>query len=362
MAAPWYTTREDVTSALDVKLTARNYRQVDRAIESGARSVEGLLHRTFRPVLATRYFDWPNEAQRGTRPWRLWLNQHEVISVASLVAGGVTIPSSDYFLRNFDGEDQPPYTFIEIDLASSSAFASGDTHQRAIAATCLFGWRNDEEQVGDLTSNLDADVTDTATTTWTTPYIGVGDVLRIDSERMIVTDKTMVDSTQNTGGALTASAADVTVAVTDGTAFAVGMVLLIGSERMLVVDKAGNNLTVKRAWDGTVLAAHSSNADIYTLTGVELARAQLGTTLAAHTTGADVYRHLVPGLVRELNIAEAINTLQQEGTGYARRSGLGEERGSGKARNPIEASGRGLDDIREQAYAAFARKARVRAV
>jgi hypothetical protein len=360
MATAWYCTREDVTGALDVKLTARAHRQVDRAVESGAREVEGLLHRTFRPVLKTLYFDWPNELQRGTRPWRLWLDANEVISVSSLQAGGVTIPASDYFLE--PANSGPPYTRLEIDLASSAALSSGSTHQRAIQAAVLAGFRNDEEQVGDLTSTLDADVADTASLTWTSAFIGVGDVLRIDSERMIVADKTMVDSGQNTTGALTASAADVTVGVADGTAYAVGTVLRVDAERMLLVDKAANNLTVKRAWDGTVLAAHFSGADVYTLTGVELARAQLGTTLAAHTSGADVYRHLVPGLVRELNIAEAINTLQQEGTGYARRSGLGEARGTGRPNSDVEASGRGLDDIREQAWAAFAREARTRAI
>lgn len=358
MASVWYCTREDVAGALDVKLTARNSRQLDRTIESGTRAVNGLLKRTFRPVLATRYFDWPND-QRA-RSWRLWLDANEVISVSSLSSGGVAIPSTDYFLEPVNYG--PPYTRIEIDLASSSAFSAGATHQRGISIAGLFGYSNDEEQVGDLTSNLDADVTDTASATWTTAHLGVGDVLRIDSERLVVIDKTMVDSGQNLGGNLTALASNTTVPVTDGTAYAVGVVLLIDSERMLVVDKAGNNLTVKRAWDGTVLAAHSSGADIFTATGVELARAQLGTTLAAHVTGADIYRHLVPGLVRELAVAEAISVLQQEASGYSRRSGLGEERGGGRGGDVREASGRGLDDIRERALEAFGRQARTRAI
>lgn len=357
MATAWFCTREDVTGALDVKLTARSYRQVDRAIESGARAVEGLTHRTFRPALATRSFPWPNPAYQT--PWRLWLDADEVISVTTLVAGGVTIPAADFFLE--PANSGPPYTAIEIDLAGPSAFAAGSTQQRAVEVTGLFGFRNDEEQVGDLTSNLDADVTDSASATWLTPFIGVGDVLRIDSERVIVTEKTMVDSTQNLGNTLTAQANNVTVQVANGAAFAVGEVLGIDSERMLVVDKAGNNLTVKRAWDGTVLAAHSSGVDVFTSTGIELARAQLGTTLAAHVTGADIYRHLVPGLVRELNIAEAINTIQQEASGYSRRAGIGEERGGGRF-GRIEATGRGLELIREDAYASFGRKARARAV
>jgi len=36
----WYATREQVKAALDAAETARNDAQVDRAIESGARSIE----------------------------------------------------------------------------------------------------------------------------------------------------------------------------------------------------------------------------------------------------------------------------------------------------------------------------------
>lgn len=355
MATAVYCTREQVKAALDVAETARSDEQVDRAIATGAANVEGLLKRRFRPTLATRYFDWPD--RRHGRPWRLWLDANEVISVTTLVAGGTTIAASDYFLRNLDGDDRPPYTHIEIDLASSAAFQAGSTHQQAIAITGLYGHSNDEEQVGTLTSTLAADLTDTADAIWTTARIGVGDVLRIDSERMIVVGRTFVDSGQNLAGALTASSADDDVLVANGSAFAVGDTLRVDSERMLVVDRntATNILYVKRAWDGTVLAAHSSGADVYTLSGVDLDRAQLGTTLAAHTTSSPaIYRHLVPALVRDLNIAEAINQLQQETSAYAREVGEGE--------TSREASGRALRDLRARALDAYGRRARARAV
>lgn len=351
MAAVQYATREAVKAALDVAETARNDLQVDRAIGSASRSIEGLLHRRFYPQAATRYFPWPNH--QHARPWRLWLDADEVITVTALTAGGVAIPATDYFLEPVNSG--PPFTHVEVDLASASAFQAGATHQRAIAITGTFGYSADEEQVGDLTSLLDADAADTASATWTTAQVGVGDILRIDSERMVITAKTMVDSTQNLGGpGLSAASSDTTVPVTDGTAFAVGVVLRVDSERMLIVDKAGNNLTVKRAWDGSVLATHATNADIFTLTGVELDRAQLGTTLAAHTSGADIYRHLVPALVRDLCIGEAINQLQQETSGYARVIGEGE--------NAREGTGRSLFDLRRDTQAAYGRKARARAV
>lgn len=348
MASAWYCTREMVKNALDSKRTSRDDWNIDRAIEAASRAVEGLTHRRFYPWTGIRYFDWPSDPY--SRPWRLWLNQHELVSISSLSAAGIAIPPADYFLRPIDG---PPYTRVEIDLGSSSAFQSGLTHQQAIAIDGVW-YRLDEEQIGDLDSSLGGTPSSTASITWTTPRVGVGDILRIDSERMIVINKSFVDSGQNLGGSLAASNAVVTVPVASGPAFASEDTLLIDSERMLVTDVAGNNLTVRRAWDGSVLAAHNSGADVYVLRGVELARAQLGTAIAAHSTGADVYRHLPPALVRELTIAEAINTLLQESAGYGRTVGSGD--------SEREMGGKGIASLRDDVYTRYGRKARIRAI
>ncbi len=347
MSSVWYATREAVKDALDTAETARNNGQVDRAIDSASRSVEGLLHRRFRPQLATRSFDWPD--RRRPRSWRLWLDGDEVIEVDTLTAGGVVIPTGDFLLE--PANSGPPFSAIEIDLSTSSAFQAGDTHQRAITVQGLFGYRNDETQVGELTGDLADSATATASVGWTDPKVGVGDVLRIDDERMIVVGRTMVDSAQDLGGDLTAAASDVTVAVADGSAFTAEQVILVDAERMLVVDVAGNNLVVKRAWDGSVLATHSTGANVFGLTGVQLDRGRLGTTRAAHTTGAAIWRHEVPGLVRELCVAEALNTIQQEQSGYARTFGSGE--------NVRLVGGRGLADIRAEAKARYGRKSRL---
>ncbi|GAA2209322.1 hypothetical protein GCM10009850_047800 [Nonomuraea monospora] len=348
ISTPVYCTREDVKNALDVKLTARSDAQIDRAIESASRTIEGFLHRKFHPELATRYFAWPNG--QYARPWRLWLNADEVISVTSVTSGGVTVSPSDYFLE--PANSGPPYNRLEIDLDSAASFAAGSTHQRSIAITGLFGFHVETQTAGTLGAGLDAsgvtvNVSDSAS-------VGVGDLLLVGEERMLVTDKTMLDTGQNLGGDLSAQAASVTVPVFTGSAFTAGETLLIGSERMLVVDIAGNNLTVKRAWDGSVLVAHSSGADIYAPRTLIVQRGVLGTTAASHSTSDTVSRHVVPALVRSLCVAEAINTLLQEGSGYARVVGSGD--------NQREAAGRALRDIREQAYTAFGRKARSRAV
>lgn len=349
----WYCTREDVKNALDVMETARSNAEIDRAIESASRMIDGsvpgagFLKRRFYPETRTMTFDWPNN--QYARPWRLWLDGNELVSLNTLTAGGTTIAAADYFLRPDSG---PPYTHIEIDLGSSAAFSAGSTHQRSIVAAGVFGYNADEAPAGTLAEALD--VSETAVDVSDSSAIGVGTIIQIDSERMIVTGKTMLDTGQNLGGNLTAVNNNVTVPVGSGTAFTVDEVILIDAERMLITDIAGNNLTVKRPWDGTVLAAHSANADIYAPRTLTVARGALGTTAATHSTSTAITRHVVPGLVAELCLAEALNILMQRRSGWARTTGSGD--------NQREGSGRGLREIKADAYTAYARKARSRAV
>lgn len=346
----WYCTREDVKDAADFAETARNNRRVDRAIEAASRSIEKLTRRKFYPQTATRYFDWPD--RNGSRPWRLWLGPDELISITTLTVAGEEIAASDFFLE--PANSGPPFSRLEVDLASSAAFSAGNTHQRAIEVEGVFGFAEDTERLGELTAQLAADPDATASISWDTARFGVGDMLKIDDEWMTVTARNMVDTTQSIGAGLDASKSDVTVQVSDGTAFAADVVLLVDSERMLVVDVVGNNLTVKRSWDGSVLAAHTSGADVYTLTGVEISRAALGTTLAVHASGAEVERLLVPAPVRNLCIAEALNQINQETSGYAATVGAGE--------NAREGGGVGLEGLRADVWAGFGRKVRKAAI
>lgn len=342
-----YASEEDVKAALDIKYTARATGQIRRALASATSSVHGQLHRVFYPYATTRYKDWPNH--QYAEPWRLWLDGDEVISVTTLTAGDDTIASSDYHLEPVNSG--PPYTHIEIDLASNAAFTAGDTHQRSIGITGLFGYRDDTTPAGTLAEALDA--SETGVDVSDSSQVGVGNVIKIDSERMIVTGRSMLDTGQNCS-TLAASESDVAITgITAGT-IAVDEVLLVDSERMLVVDVAGTTLTVKRRWDGSVLAAHTVGADIYAPRTLTVTRGALGTTAATHSTSTAIVRQVYPGLVQELCLAEAINTLEQGRSAYGRTIGSGE--------NVRESSGRGLRQIRDDAWTAFGRKARKRAV
>jgi len=346
-----YVTREEVAAAADVKASAYATAQVDRALEASADSVEGLCHRRFWPQAATRYFDWPDWWQQGSA-WRLWLDDNDLISVTSLTSGGVAIPPTDYFLRRSDAKDEPPYTHIEINLATQSAFGGGTAWQRNIAVAGLWGHSNDEAPAGALAEALDAsetgvDVTDSAA-------VGVGHLLRVDSERMLVTDKAMLTTGQSLQGSVSAASGADTLAVTSGAGFAVGETVLLDSERMTVRDIAGNDLLVRRASDGSTLAAHTG-ATIYAPRTLTVVRGFGGTTAATHSSSTAAVRHAPPGAVRDLALAYSVNQGNQESAAYGRASGEGD--------HLMEQLGRGVvKGIEADVFARFGRKARVRAV
>jgi hypothetical protein len=341
-----YCSREDVLSAADSDPGLRAHAQIDRLIQAASRRVERLCHRRFYPETATRYFDWPSDQYAAS--WRLWLDADELISVTTLTSGGTAV--TDYFLE--PQRSGPPYTRIEIDLSGPDSFSVGDTTQRAIAVTGVFGYGSDE----DTATTLAASVTSSATTI-SVPNgyaVGVGDLIRVDTERMLVTERVWTDSTQTLAAGVTASKADVTLAVANGALFTAGERLLIGAERMQILDIAGNTLSVARGIDGTTLATHALGVTVYASRTLSVTRAAVGTTAASHSSAATVYVHRPPAPVRELVLAETLNSLQQEGSAYARTVGAGEA-----MRN---ASGSALAALREQVYGLYGRTMRTRAV
>lgn len=343
----WLCTRESVRMAVDAQDSPRVNAQIDRACAKGTEAVQDLCHRTFIPTLRTISLPWPSLTNRGGH--RIWLDDNEIISLTTMTAGGVVIASADRFLES--DAYGPPYDSVEIDRDSAATLGGGTTSQRSIVLTGLFGYRDDSVPAGTLAANVligasTIDVSDSAA-------LGVGDVLTIGSERLSVDEKAMVDTGQNTAGALTASTSSVSLPVGSGTAFAVGETILVDSERMLITDIAGNTLIVKRAVDGTVLASHLTATDVYAPRRLTVTRAALGTTAAAHLSAATIRRYDPPASVRSLAVQEAIHQLQQEASGMARTIGAGDS-----LRN---ASLSGIRDLRTQVYNSHGRKARHRA-
>jgi hypothetical protein len=345
-----YATREDVKSAPDFKTTVRTDAQVDGSIEAASRGVEGLLHRRFYPEIATKYFPWPNR-DTGSSSWRLWLDDNELASVTSLISGGDTL--TGYLLE--PQASGPPYTSLELDRSStSSSFVSGTTSQRSLAITGVWcGCTVDETSTTTLAEALDSseqtvDVNDSS-------VIGVGSLIKVDSERLLVTGKQSITSGQTLQANLTNAKNGQAVSVTTGTEFHVGEVITIDTERMFVEDVLGNTLQVTRGYDGATLAAHTAGATIYVPRTLQVTRAALGTTAATHDDDATVSIFNYPSLVRQLVVATSLRILQGRFSGFT--SGESTETGN-KASKPGDDYGQ----LCQMTWSAHGRKARTWAV
>lgn len=328
----FYTTRESVKAALDVAETAQADSQVDDAIDAASREIEQRCNRIFYPQVGTRYFDWPSD-QNGTA-YRLWLEENEVAEVSALHSGSVLIDPAAYSLEPYN--DGPPYDHIELKLAGSGSFGQSSSHQRDIAVAGVFAGAPVTEKSSGVLGAAIALTTSTMLTCTEPWLIGVGSLLRVDDERMVVTDRSWADS-GDAAGALSGLDSARSVTVSDGTGFRHGETILVDAEQMRVDAIAGNTLVVKRAVNGSVLADHAADTTIYRSTLLTVERGVLGTTAAAHSLAAPVVRWEAPTLVGSLTRAQAIDTLLQERSGYARTVGSGDN-----ARN---ASGVALDSL-----------------
>lgn len=357
MGRVFYSTREEVMDAFDVKEAAHRFAQVDSAIASASDDIDGWLNRHkhgVAPRLATRYFDWPssNYAAAG----RIWFDENELISATTITAGGVVMPPADYFLEPVNSG--PPFTYVETNIGSNAVFSNVNTRQHAVSILGVWGISDNQLPAGLLAEALDA--SETAVDVTDASLVGVGSVLLADAERMLVTGRSMLSTGQTLTADISAMKNVVAVNVASGAALHVGETILVDSERMLIVDIVGNVATVKRGYDGSTLAAHITGATVYAPRTLTVERGALGTTAATHLTAAPITKWEVPDLIRDLCRAEAITRLEQEFSAYGARVYSDEAERDSSGTEVV--AGRGLTDIRRAAARRYKRKFRKRAV
>lgn len=353
---PCYCTREEVKTATDFQGTAYNNVQIDRAIQAASRDIDSQMKRKFYIEDTTRYFDWPAQGGQGggfvTYPWKIYFDRNDLISLTSIQSPPGTNLNVN-FINLEPANDGPPYTYMEFQRNQQIAWAGGPTPQRSIVVTGTWGYTNVQDAAGTMANNYNSSATSIQVSNGA--LIGVGDVITVDAERMIVQDKAAVLVQAEVGtGADTASDTDNVITVSNGALFNVGETLLMDSEKMLLLDVTGNNLTVKRAYDGTVLATHSAGDGVFAYRLLTVLRGQLGTTAVSLSTNDVITRLRVPALINRLAVALAINTVLQETSGYSRQVGADQGR--------FPATGGGLDDLKAQAKQRHGRKSRYRAV
>lgn len=319
-ATRWYCTREAVKAAVTNAGPASNA-LIDSYIEAASEKIESEFHRRFIPETATKLYRWP-EAVQGNAV--LYLDDDDLLAVTTLktdaqAASPITIASTDYYLEPIN---KPPYHAVEIDAASSAVFQSGASPQRSISILGRWAYSETTKAAGALAEADDG--TETALDVTDSSLIGVGDTILIGTEALFVSEKALLDTTANTAGALTATKSETTVPVNTGTLVKAGEVITIDSERMFVESISGNNLTVERAYDGSVLAAHSNPSDVYAPRTLTVVRAVNGTTAAAHSLSDAIVKYAPPADIVDLCRAEAIARYEQGRAGWTGQLGGGE--------------------------------------
>lgn len=317
-----YATRDAVARAASY-FGVHLHGQIDHDIDAASRAVDNLCHRRFIPITATRSYRWP-QFYAGHRGHVLYLDD-DLLSVSSLTKDDDTataIASTDYFLEP-SGEG-PPYSRIELDHASSAYFSSANTPQRAIRVTGSWGYGNDTVPAGTLAAAL-SDTTGTVLDCSDGSLVGVGDTMLCESEQLFVSERSPLTTTTTLSGAIGGDTPNEDrVSVVDGTKVKAGEVILVDTERMLVLSVTGNDLAVKRAWDGTTQAEHSSGATVYSFRRLTVTRGQNGTTAATHLISTAIRRYAPPADIVRLTRAYAINALHQNAGGWLGVGGAGE--------------------------------------
>jgi hypothetical protein len=314
MTKPFYATVEQLQAAADIKSTSNETDRLRRLLDSASRKVEQRCHRHFYPLTEVRTYHLTSGGAG------FWLNS-DLLSFTAATEDGTAVVVADIEVS----PAAAPYSWIG--LSGVDITITGD-----------WGYSNDTTPAGALAEALDAsetgvDVTDSS-------LVGIGDLLICESEKMIVTHKTLLDTTANLAADLTAVVSDNEVTVNTGSLVKAGEVITIDAERMRVLSISGNDLQVVRAFDGSPIAAHTGTLDVYAPRTLTVERGAAGSTAATHSDTTVLTRNVAPAVVSEATLAEALVAYAQETSAYARVIGSGD--------NQRESGGVGLEAARKE--------------
>lgn len=325
---PAYVSAEACAAAFDVKASAYLLPRLTRLAQVASRTIDRACNRQFYPRTGT--LTWRPRARSGPT---LWFPDDALAVTAvdfddSAVTGYVLEPR----------QSGPPYWYMDLTDATGGGAA-------VVTLTGRFGFSETVAAAGTLASSPDSD--DTTVDVSDSSLVGTGDLLLMDSEQVCVTGRSLLTTGTTLSGNPTSSNSDTTIGVASGPAVHAGETVTVDSERMLVLDVAGNNLLVRRAVEGSVLAAHTSSTTVYAHRRLTVERAAVGTTAASHTSSTACYRNTPPALVTEWALAMVQTLFGQETAGWNLTVGEGEA-----AR---ESSGRGLRAVEKEALLRYRR-------
>lgn len=183
--------------------TTGDARYLDK-LRVATRGVTEYCHRDFLPRIATRRFDYESD-------YSLFLNYHDLLELSSLTSGGValSVASDDVILLNWAGDNVGPYYGIEL-VDQNFSYVSSKTRATTVVGT--WGWHDDYTNAF-VNTNVTCTASDALTETLTTsadptsasdgdgvtPVLSPGDLVKCESEFMVVKTVTALGFTATRG-------------------------------------------------------------------------------------------------------------------------------------------------------------------
>ena len=265
----------------------------------------------FIPVTETRRLDGNGEARLDIPP---------LLELTTIINDDDTLTSSDYLLYP-DNRHWPngPYSWIVVD-PDSTTLQVWLEEAGSVQITGKWGLYNRQVSTGAAVGTGGQDSSVETLLVDNGGKVSPGMLLLIESEQELVTgwdDPT--EGVTTLGAALAAS--DETVTLSDGSLVNVGEIIRVEFERMKVLDKQSNTIAVVRGWNGTARVAHSSGANVDVYRTVTVERAVNGTSAASHDAAKSISRYVVPDDILYLTRQIATLMINKARSGYAGKTG-----------------------------------------
>lgn len=245
-----------------------------------------------------------------------------LLAITSIVNDDDTLVPADYLLLpNGRMWNNGPYTHLDVDPDATN-LSSWENEKDSIVITGRWGLYEKYEDTGATVGSAQSAVASTLLVS-NGSKLSPGMVALIGSEQELLTGYGAVTSSATTlAEDLDLVEEEITVA--NGALVYVGEIIRCGFEQMKILDINSNTLYVKRGWNGTKKAIHTTSGavDVYRTFNVE--RGANGTTAGIHTLGSLISHYLVPEDVRILCVEIATLMRKKALGGFAGRSGNSE--------------------------------------
>ena len=265
----------------------------------------------FIPVTATKRYDGTGDIDLTVAP---------LLAVTSIVDDGDSLVSADYLLypRNRWWENGP-YTRIRTD-PDATTLNAWSLEEDIVVVTGRWGLYEESGSTDATVQN------DPLAADGTSLIVDNGSKIRPGLVLLIAAEQTFIEST----GTTTDSTADTAEAVdnseeaidtSDGTKVAIGEIIKIDNEKMLVLDIQSNTIVVERGWGGTTRAAHNTSVNVNVYRTFTVKRGVNGTTAAEHAQDVAISKYIPPWDVHYLCKQMASIMSKKAESSYAGKTG-----------------------------------------